>query len=269
MEISNFFGNASSSGNEDAGAVFPWDAFDAGKPWSDFTHAEQEQMARHFAPKVKYLALRLKARLPKNVELAELMSAGTLGLMEAFSKFKASVGVKFDTYAENRIRGAMLDELRRMDWLPRSLRQKVRVLDETIRALERQSGTRPTEEELARITGMETKDVRQGLEALQSQLCLSLDALQESLADGGPKTEGEPFSEVAAQELVERVAALIDQLTPREKLVLSLYYTDELNMREAAEVMGITEGRVSQLHSQALSRMRREFVNVYGEGSVS
>ena len=226
-------------------------------------------MARHFAPKVKYLALRLKARLPKNVELSELVSAGTLGLMEAFSKFRSSVGVKFDTYAENRIRGAMLDELRRMDWLPRSLRQRVRVLDEAIQNMERNQGKRPTEEELVKSTGMDAKDVRLGLEALQSQLCLSLDSLHETFYDSGPQAEGEPFTEVATKEMVERVASLIDQLTPREKLVLSLYYTDELNMREAAEVMGITEGRVSQLHSQALTRMRREFANAYGDATHS
>lgn len=266
METSSFSGSASSSGNDaPAPAGTPWEAFDAGKAWNAFTHAEQERIARHFAPKVKYLALRFKARLPKNVELSELVSAGTLGLMEAFSKFRASVGVKFDTYAENRIRGAMLDELRRMDWLPRSLRQRVRILDEAIQKMERDSGKRPTEEELVKSTGMDAKDVRQGLEALQSQICLSLDSLQETFADSGPRAEEEPFAHVAARELVERVSSLVDQLTPREKLVLSLYYTDELNMREAAEVMGITEGRVSQLHSQALTRMRREFANAYGD----
>ncbi len=265
METSSSSGNASFSGSEAFAGPSPWEEFDAGKAWGDFTHAEQEKMARHFAPKVKYLALRLKARLPKNVELSELISAGTLGLMEAFSKFRSSVGVKFDTYAENRIRGAMLDELRRMDWLPRSLRQRVRVLDEAIQNVERTRGERPSEQELADITGMDAKDVRDGLEALQSQLCLSLDALQENFADSGPRSEHEPFGQVASQEMIERVASLIDQLTPREKLVLSLYYTDELNMREAAEVMGITEGRVSQLHSQALTRMRREFASAYGD----
>ena len=270
METSSSSGNASSSGNDSlAGAIPPWEAFDAGKAWNALTHAEQEQMARHFAPKVKYLALRLKARLPKNVELSELVSAGTLGLMEAFSKFRSSVGVKFDTYAENRIRGAMLDELRRMDWLPRSLRQRVRVLDEAIQNMERNQGNRPTEEELVKSTGMDAKDVRLGLEALQSQLCLSLDSLHETFYDSGPQAEGEPFTEVATKEMVERVASLIDHLTPRENLVLSLYYTDELNMREAAEVMGITEGRVSQLHSQALTRMRREFANAYGDATHS
>ena len=109
--------------------------------------------------------------------------------------------------------------------------------------------------------------MRQGLEALQNQLWLSLDSIQDTLAGDGQEPGGEPYRNTAFRELVERVAPLIDRLTPREKLVLSLYYTDELNMRETAEVMGITEGRVSQLHSQALSRLRKEFISLYGEGA--
>ncbi|MCC8193167.1 MAG: FliA/WhiG family RNA polymerase sigma factor [Deltaproteobacteria bacterium] len=271
METSSSSGNASSSGNSAARAesAGPWEDFNSGKvAWDAFTHAQQEAIVRHFAPKVKYLALRLKSRLPQNIELSELVSAGTLGLMEAFGKFKPDLNVKFDTYAESRIRGAMLDELRSLDWLPRSLRQRVRLLDETIQRLEGVSGKSPTEEELAAETGLETKEVRQGLEALQSKLCLSLDAIQDTFAGDGVFADGEPYAKTADQEILERVTSLIDQLTPREKLVLSLYYTDELNMRETAEVMGITEGRVSQLHSQALGRLRREFVSAYGSNAV-
>ena len=271
METSSSSGNGFFSGNNGkaSDARKPWELFDAGEvPWGDFPHAQQEAIVRHFAPKVKYLALRLKSRLPKSVELSELISAGTLGLMESFSKFRPSLGFKFDTYAENRIRGAMLDELRRMDWLPRGLRQRVRRLDEAIQKLEGTNGNAPTEEDLAEATGMGAKEVREGLEALQSQLCLSLDSIQDTFSSDSAKGEGEPYAQTAAQELLERVASLIDQLTPREKLVLSLYYTEELNMREAAEVMGITEGRVSQLHSQALTRLRREFSSAYGDNSA-
>ena len=267
METSSFSGNASSSGNsgQNVAPSGPWEDFNSGKSaWGDFTHAQQEAIARHFAPKVKYLALRLKARLPQNIELSELISAGTLGLMEAFGKFRPDLNVKFDTYAENRIRGAMLDELRSMDWLPRSLRQRVRLLDETIQRFESKSGHVPTEDELVAETGLDAKEVRQGLEALQSKLYLSLDAIQDTFAGDTVSADGEPYTKAAEQEMLERVASLIDQLTPREKLVLSLYYTDELNMRETAEVMGITEGRVSQLHSQALTRLRREFASSYG-----
>ncbi len=247
----------------------PWDAFDAGVcAWNEFSGVDQERLVKHFAPKVKYLALRLKARLPRNIELSELISAGTLGLMESFGKFKPELGIKFDTYAENRIRGAMLDELRRLDWFPRSLRRRVRALDEAIVHLEHKTGEAPTEAELATATGLDIKDVREGLEALQSQFCLSLDLIQDSLSSDDNSREEEPFAQAAAQEMIEKVAELIERLTPREKLVLSLYYTDELNMREAADVMGITEGRVSQLHSQALLRLRKEFMLRHGDMNI-
>ena len=122
--------------------------------------------------------------------------------------------------------------------------------------------------EIAAEAGLDEKEVRQGLEALQSKLYLSLDAIQDTCAGDTIFADGEPYAKAAEQEILERVTALIDQLTPREKLVLSLYYTDELNMRETAEVMGITEGRVSQLHSQALTRLRREFASAYGNNAV-
>ncbi|MDR1360197.1 MAG: sigma-70 family RNA polymerase sigma factor, partial [Deltaproteobacteria bacterium] len=125
MATSNFSGNGSSSGPEAALTVRRFDT--GGLAWTECAPEEQELIVRHFAPKVKYLALRLKARLPRNVELADLIGAGTLGLMESFAKFRPQMGIKFDTYAESRIRGAMLDELRRLDWFPRSLRRRVRL----------------------------------------------------------------------------------------------------------------------------------------------
>ena len=243
----------------------PWDALESGATaWTDFSAHDQESIVRHYAPKIRFLALRLKAKLPRSVELSEMVSAGTLGLMEALGKFRPQLGIRFETYAENRIRGAMLDELRRLDWFPRSLRQRVRQLDEAMRRVEHEHGRQATEEDLQSITGLDIRDVRQGLEALQNQLWVSLDVIQDSIVSEGGGA-GEPYQSTALQEMVERVAPLIDTLTPREKLVLSLYYTDELNMRETAEVMGITEGRVSQLHSQALGRLRREFFNQYGK----
>ena len=255
------------TGTAQAQVPCPWEALETGAtPWESFSPAEQESVVRHYAPKIRFLALRLKAKLPRSIELGELISSGTLGLMEALGKFRPQLGIRFETYAESRIKGAMLDELRRLDWFPRSLRQRVRVLDEAMRKVEHEQGRQATEDELQKITGLDMRDVRQGLEALQNQLWISLDAIQDTLSGEGPEG-GEPFRSTALQELVERVAPLIDRLTPREKLVLSLYYTDELNMRETAEVMGITEGRVSQLHSQALSRLRKEFHNLYGEGT--
>ena len=269
METSNFSGSASSSNSKKGPipALEPWEAFDSGQSaWGDFSPADQERIVRRYAPKVKYLALRMKAKLPKNIELSELIAAGTLGLMESFTKFRPALGIRFDTYAENRIRGAMIDELRRLDWFPRSLRRHVRQVDEATNRLEGELGRTPTENELSAATGLAGKEVREALEAMQNQLCLSLDAMQEGLSIADASASGnQPYHDTAQAELIDHVASLIEQLTPREKLVLSLYYTDELNMREVADVMSITEGRVSQLHSQALARLRKEFHSRHGE----
>lgn len=256
---------ASAAGAQPVAGASPWEALESGAiAWGDFSHGEQEAIVRHYAPKIRFLALRLKAKLPRNVELNEMISAGALGLMEALGKFQPQLGIRFETYAESRIRGAMLDELRRLDWFPRSLRQRVRQLDEAMHKVEHEQGRSATEADLCAVTGLSTAEVREGLEALQNQLWVSLDVIQDSIATEGGGPEGEPYAKAAMQEMVERVTPLLDTLTPREKLVLSLYYHEELNMREVAEVMGVTEGRVSQLHSQALSRLKKAFAARYG-----
>lgn len=254
--------------NSAAPATGPWDDLETGATaWEDFSPSQQERIVRHYAPKIRFLALRLKSRLPRSIELGELISAGTLGLMEALGKFRPQFGIRFETYAENRIRGAMLDELRRLDWFPRSLRQRARIVDEAMRTMEHENGRQPSEAELCAVTGLAAHEVREAMEALQNQLWVSLDAIQDSVSADGV-TDIEPYTATAMRELVERVAPLVKTLTPREKLVLSLYYTEELNMRETAAVMEITEGRVSQLHSQALSRLRRTFLARYGDSAI-
>ncbi len=243
----------------------PWEVMESGAvAWADFSPMEQEAIVRHYAPKIRYLALRLKNKLPQNIELQEMISAGTLGLMESLGKFQPHLGIRFDTYAESRIRGAMLDELRKLDWIPRTLRQRIRQIDKAMRQVEQLHGRSATEEELAQLTGLDIEDVQQGLKALHNQLWVSLDAIQE-YCTGEISVDEEPYQATAARQLLERLVPLMDALTPREKLVLSLYYSDELNMRETAEVMGITEGRVSQLHAQALRRLRQEFLDSYGK----
>lgn len=207
----------------------------------------------------------MKAKLPQHIELAELMSAGSLGLIEALEKFKPEFGFKFETYAENRIKGAMLDELRRMDWFTRGLRQRVRVLEDSVRKVEQFTGHAPSVQELQSITGLSLKEIEQGLEALQNQVCISLEAAEEGLLRSQDSKEKDPFSHALHQELIDKLAQLIDELTPRERMALSLYYADELNMREAALVMDITEGRVSQLHSQALAKLRKKFNRFNGQ----
>jgi RNA polymerase sigma factor for flagellar operon FliA len=260
METLSFSGKNSSSKNE------PWVHLESGAvAWNDFSDADRDRIARHYAPKVKILALRLKGKLPQRVELNELISAGTLGLIEALGKFDPSMKIKFETYAENRIRGAMLDELRRMDWFSRGLRAKVRMLEDAIHKIENMTGESARSEDLQKMTGMSEKEVETGLGALKNQICISLDAISETFSGNKSDTsDNEPYQSTALQEIIDKVAQLIDELTPREKLVLSLYYSEELNMRETAEVMSITEGRVSQLHSQALAKLREKFRAQFG-----
>ena len=258
MEILN------SSGKNSSSRTNPWRELETGvKRWDEFSPRDRENIVRFYAPKIRILALRLKSKLPQSVELNELISAGSLGLLDALGKFNPDLRIKFDTYSENRIKGAMLDELRRMDWFSRGLRQKVKVLEDAIRQIEHETGTPATPEQLQDQTGMSEKEVQQGLEALNNQVCLSLDSFHENIVGRKTMTDDEPFQSTAFQEIVDKVANLIEELTPREKLVISLYYGEELNMKETAEVMDITEGRVSQLHSQALKKLRKTFKDRY------
>jgi len=249
-----------SSGKNSSSKSDPWRELEKGvKSWDEFSPRDRENIVRFYAPKIRILALRLKSKLPQSVELNELISAGSLGLLDALGKFNPERGIKFDTYSENRIKGAMLDELRRMDWFSRGLRQKVKVLEDAMRQIEHETGSPATSEQLQDHTGMSEKEVQQGLEALNNQICLSLDSFHENLVGRKNMSDDEPFQSTAFQEIVDKVANLIEELTPREKLVIALYYGEELNMKETAEVMDITEGRVSQLHSQALIKLRKTF----------
>ena len=256
---------SSSSGKSSSSRSNPWRELESGQvTWSQLPPRDQEAIVRHYAPKIRILALRLKNKLPQSVELGELISAGSIGLLDALGKFRPELGIKFDTYSENRIKGSMLDELRRMDWFSRGLRQKVKMLDEAMRVIEHETGNTATQQQLETRTGLSSREVQQGLEALQNQMCVSLDVFQENFVGSREAlAENEPYQSTAFQEMVDKIASLIEELTPREKLVISLYYGEELNMKETAQVMDITEGRVSQLHSQALAKLRDNFRRRY------
>jgi len=227
--------------------------------------ADKERIARAYAARIRTIALHLKAKLPAHIELADLISAGTLGLMEALGKYRPDFGIRFDSFADNRIKGAMLDELRRMDWFSRGLRQKIKKLEEVIRSFEQEHGHTPSRRELVELTGQKHEDVESTLEALHSQIILSLDAVQEHpLQANGSSRPQEPYSSVAFHDIVDKLGQLIDRLSEREKVVLSLYYTDEFNMKEIAQTLSITEGRVSQIHSQALIKLRKMFILQHG-----
>lgn len=237
-----------------------------GVSFASLNPTQKDRIARDCAPRIKAIALHLKSKLPGHIELGDLISAGTLGLMEALGKYQAGLGIRFDTFADNRIRGAMLDELRRMDWFSRGLRQKIKKLEQTIRSFEQEKGHAPTRSDLLECTGQDRSELEETLEALNSQFILSLDAIQDtSIRSSQNRNQREPFAVTAFQDIIDKLGHLINKLNEREKLVLSLYYTDELNMKEVAAVLEITEGRVSQLHSQALGKLKKMFLRHYGD----
>ncbi|MDY0227190.1 MAG: FliA/WhiG family RNA polymerase sigma factor [Desulfomicrobium apsheronum] len=237
-----------------------------GITFASLSPSDKDCIARGFASRIKIIALHLKAKLPAHIELSDLISAGTLGLMEALGKFQPELNIRFETFADSRIRGAMLDELRRMDWYSRGLRQRIKKLEQVIRDFEQENGHAPSRNDLLELTGQDRQELEATLEAVNSQIILSLDAIQDQWnqpGEGG--NHREPFASVAFHDIIDKLGHLIDRLNEREKLVLSLYYTEELNMKEVALALDITEGRVSQLHSQALGKLKKMFVREYGD----
>ncbi|MGE4442979.1 MAG: FliA/WhiG family RNA polymerase sigma factor [Desulfomicrobium sp.] len=238
----------------------------AGVSFAALDSAHKDGIARAFSPRIKIIALHLKAKLPGHIELSDLISAGTLGLMEALGKFQPELNIRFETFADSRIRGAMLDELRRMDWFSRGLRQRIKKLEQIIRGFEQENGHAPSRDDLLELTGQDRHELEATLEAVNSQIILSLDAIQDQWNQPGDgRNQREPFAAVAFHDIIDKLGHLIDRLNEREKLVLSLYYTEELNMKEVALALDITEGRVSQLHSQALGKLKKMFAREYGD----
>ncbi|RUR56225.1 RNA polymerase sigma factor FliA [Vreelandella populi] len=218
---------------------------------------QQRELLTQYMPLVRRHALTLQVRLPASIELDDLVQAGTVGLLEALGRFDATQGASFATFASQRIRGAMLDELRTRDWLPRSVRRAARAVDDTVRRLEQQLGRPPEEGEIARELEMPLSEYQQLLNDTNSGQLLPFEEL---VADGGEPVSFDagnlPFDQLLDEQQRETLIAAIDALPEREKLLMALYYQEELNLKEVGAVLGVTESRVSQLHSQAISRLR-------------
>lgn len=216
-------------------------------------------VARH-SELVRRIAHHLAARLPSSVEVDDLIQAGMIGLLEAARNYRTGQGASFETYAGIRIRGAMLDEVRRTDWTPRSVHRKAREMGEVMRAIEHREGREATEQEVIAALGIDSEEYHQILLDSSSHRLLSLDdmatghdeSILERLADEGPGVE----DGLQARELQSRLATAIDELPERERLVMSLYYDEELNLKEIGAVLGVSESRVCQIHSRALLRLR-------------
>jgi RNA polymerase sigma factor for flagellar operon FliA len=221
-----------------------------------------EEMLREHLPMVRFLALRIRERLPQQVEMEDLISAGIVGLMDALQKFDPEKKVQFRTYAQFRVRGAMLDSLRALDWGPRDLRRKGRAVEEAIRSLSTTLGKAPTESEVAKKMGLDLNAYQQLLGELSGLELGSLNAVPGedagvevlALIPAGP--EDDPFLQCQSSEMRRLLAEAIAQLPERERMVLTLYYYEELTMREVGATMGVVESRVSQLHSSAMARLR-------------
>ncbi|MFD0169563.1 RNA polymerase sigma factor WhiG [Streptomyces decoyicus] len=231
----------------------------------------REQLILHYSPLVKYVAGRVSVGLPPNVEQADFVSSGVFGLIDAIEKFEPERSIKFETYAITRIRGAMIDELRALDWIPRSVRQKARAVERAYATLEAQLRRTPSEGEVAEEMGIALEE----LHGVFSQLSLAnVVALEELLHVGG---EGERLSlmdtledtaadnpvEIAEdRELRRLLARAINTLPEREKTVVTLYYYEGLTLAEIGNVLGVTESRVSQIHTKSVLQLRAKLADV-------
>ncbi|MES0874588.1 RNA polymerase sigma factor FliA [Sinimarinibacterium thermocellulolyticum] len=221
------------------------------------TPSEADLVRRH-GDLVRRIAHHLAARLPPSVELDDLIQAGVIGLIEAARHYSGDRGASFETYAGIRIRGAMLDELRHTDWAPRSVHRRVRELAEAIRAIEQTSGREARESEIAERMGLGVREVQEILHDAARCHVLSLNAAGE---DGDetfdcPDPAGGPLDALQQAEFREALANAIAELPERERLVMSMYYDDEMNLREIGAVLDVSESRVCQIHGQALVRLR-------------
>ncbi|WP_110656221.1 RNA polymerase sigma factor FliA [Salinicola halimionae] len=218
----------------------------------------QTALIEQYMPMVRRHALSLQVRLPASVELDDLIQAGMLGLLDALGRYDDSHGASFSTYANQRIRGAMIDELRSRDWMPRSVRRSARALDQAVRRLEQQLGRAPDEREIAREMGISSDEYHRLLTDSNNGFLLAYD---ESETENGVASVAEtstpsPLASLLDADNRANVMAAIDALPEREKLLLGLYYQEELNLKEIGAVLGVSESRVCQLHSQAVARLR-------------
>ena len=238
--------------------------------WHTFKNTDSEdardKLILHYSPLVKYVAGRVSASLPQMIENGDLVSYGIFGLIDAIEKFDLSRQIKFETYAMSRIKGAIIDELRAMDWVPRSVRSKAKDLENAMVRLENQFKRVPTDEEVAEELGITISD----LHGILTQISYtSMVALEEQWSVGSnredkvsliemieDKTTAGPVDKFELAEMKEILATAIDRLPDREKTVIALYYYENLTLREIGEVLGVTESRVSQLHTKAIMRLK-------------
>ncbi len=240
---------------------------------SKLTPQQKDKLIMEYAPLIKFIAQKIAVRLPANIELDDLISSGVIGLMDAIEKYDPTRDNKFKTYAEFRIRGSILDELRAQDWVPRSVRDKSKMLDRALIELEAQLGRSATDEEIADRLGVTRDEFHDLLNQVKPVSVLSIDDAN-TFSSVDKKSIfnllescklSNPFNQLNLKSVKEIVAKAIEDLPERQRLVLSLYYYEDLNLKEIGRVLRVTESRVSQLHAQAISRLRAKLTQYFEE----
>lgn len=238
------------------------------------SHAERDRLINEYAPLVKTIAGRLAIRLPQHISQDDLHSAGIMGLLDAIEKFDEGKGVKFKSYAEFRIRGAMIDELRSMDWVPRSVRKNAKKLEQAYSKVEHVKMRRARDEEVAEEMEVDLKtfhkllDETRGISIINEYEIVNnlpkegVDILGILNLDGGPSN---PLDSLKLTEIREVLAQAIESLPKNERIVIALYYYEELTMKEIGTVMGYTESRISQLHTKAVIRLRNSLKGYFNQ----
>src|SRR2546426_2230355 len=232
------------------------------------TESERDALINETLPLIKHIAHRVAIRLPANVEIRDLINAGVLGLLDAIEKFEPERNVKFKTYAEVRIRGAILDSLRNLDWAPRSLRKKSKDLEKIYAGLTQKLGRPATDEEVSEAMGENIEDFHALVEQLHGLTIGSFENVGDTedsdnyinyYPDDGTN---DPYVRFQSSELTGLLAEAIEELPEKERLVLSLYYYEEFTMKEIGTLLGVNESRVSQLHTKATLRLRSRLAKV-------
>jgi len=221
-------------------------------------YERQDLVAKH-APLVKRIAYHLKSRMPANIQLDDLIQAGMVGLLEAANNYDATQGASFETYAGIRVRGAMLDDVRKNDWAPRSVHRNNRRVAAVVQKIENEKGRDARDTEIAEALDMKLEEYNRILQDASGHKILSFEDIgsnDESLLNNIPNPQSELLDVIQKDDLKSLVATAIASLPERERLVMALYYDEELNLREIGAVIGVSESRVSQIHSQAVIRLQ-------------
>lgn len=257
-----------------AGHKNGYDSLNPGVSWSGLSKAERAEFIEKYSPLIRYVADRLASRLPAHISKDDLISAGALGLIDAIDKFDPNRKIMFKTYAEFRIKGAMLDELRSMDWVPRSVRKKSTQLEKAFQTLEAELGRPASDEEVARHMGLSLEAYLRLIDEVRGVSLVDLEAFRSKGQDQGrgdllevlaDESSRDALAVLGLAEVRTVVGEAIQALPEKERHVIRLYYYEELTMKEIGEVMGYTESRISQLHTKSLMRLKGRLRRYFDE----